>query len=86
MTPNMRSATRIAIAVAAVVALAVPLAALAMTRGAATAAAPPSFARDVAPVIADKCAGCHRPGGIAPFSLVTAKQISSSSAAIAAAV
>jgi hypothetical protein len=46
----------------------------------------PSFTRDVAPVIAEKCAGCHRPRGIAPFSLVTAKQISQSSAAIAAAV
>ena len=46
----------------------------------------PSFTREVAPVIAEKCAGCHRPGGIAPFPLVTAKQISQSSAAIAAAV
>lgn len=86
MTLSMRSATRIAIAVTAVIALAVPLAALAVARGAPTAAVPPSFTRDVAPVIADKCAGCHRPGGIAPFSLVTAKQISSSSAAIAGAV
>jgi cytochrome c553 len=32
----------------------------------------PSFARDVAPVLADKCAGCHQPGGIAPFSLESA--------------
>ena len=68
-------------------ALAVPLAALAMARDAgATPAAAPSFTRDVAPVIAEKCAGCHRPGGIAPFPLVTARQISQRSAAIAAAV
>src|SRR4029453_19339644 len=64
----------------------VPLAALAMARGEAAPAAAPSFTRDVAPVIAEKCAGCHRPGGIAPFSLVTARQISASSAAIAGAV
>ena len=29
--------------------------------------------RDVAPVFAEKCAGCHTPGGIAPFSLRNAR-------------
>jgi hypothetical protein len=86
MTPSMRSGTRIAITVVALVALAVPLAALAMARGDASTQAAPSFRRDVAPVIADKCAGCHRPGGIAPFSLVTARQISANAQAIASAV
>jgi hypothetical protein len=82
----MRSSTRLVVAAAATVALAVPLAGLAMARDENARAGVPSFTRDVAPVIAEKCAGCHRPGGIAPFSLVTAKQISQSSAAIAAAV
>ena len=82
----MRSGARIAVAAVGVASLAVPLAALAMVRGQATPAAAPSFTRDVAPVIAEKCAGCHRPSGIAPFSLVTARQISASSAAIAGAV
>ena len=86
MTPSMRSSTRLVVAAAATVALAVPLAALAMARDENARAGVPSFTRDVAPVIAEKCAGCHRPGGIAPFSLMTAKQISQSSAAIAAAV
>jgi mono/diheme cytochrome c family protein len=83
---RMRSGVRIAVVAAGVASLAVPLAALAMVRGEAAPAAAPSFTRDVAPVIAEKCAGCHRPGGIAPFSLVTARQISASSAAIAGAV
>jgi mono/diheme cytochrome c family protein len=83
---RMRSGARIAVVAAGVASLAVPLAALAMARGEAAPAAPPSFTRDVAPVIAEKCAGCHRPGGIAPFSLVTSRQISASSAAIAGAV
>jgi hypothetical protein len=82
----MRSSTRLAIAFAAVIALAVPLASLAMAREDDLSAKAPSFTREIAPVIAEKCAGCHRPGGIAPFSLVTAKQISQSSSAIAAAV
>ena len=86
MTPSMRSGTRLAIAAAAFLALALPLAALATARGGSETSAAPSFTRDVAPVIAEKCAGCHRIGGIAPFPLTTAKQISARSDAIAAAV
>ena len=29
----------------------------------------PSYERDVAPIIAENCASCHREGGIAPFAL-----------------
>jgi Copper type II ascorbate-dependent monooxygenase, C-terminal domain len=89
MTPSMRSGSRIAIAAVALVALAVPIAALAMARGdtsAGVGAAVPSFTKDVAPVIAEKCAGCHRIGGIAPFPLQTSRQISTNAGAIAAAV
>src|SRR5262245_61678265 len=42
-----------------------------------------SFSRDVAPIVFQRCAGCHRPGQAAPFSLLSyadvkkrAKQIS----------
>jgi Copper type II ascorbate-dependent monooxygenase, C-terminal domain len=41
------------------------------TRTTAQAAAP-TWA-DVAPIFAEKCAGCHTPGGIAPFSLRSAR-------------
>jgi len=34
-------------------------------------AAPTTFHRDVAPILFDKCATCHRPGGAAPFGLLT---------------
>ena len=72
MTPSMRSVapgsrSRLAL----IPAVAIPLAAVAMSGGT------PSFTRDVAPIIAEKCAGCHQTGGIAPFPLETAKQISS---------
>jgi Tfp pilus assembly protein PilF len=30
-----------------------------------------SFSRDVAPIVFDKCGSCHRPGGPAPFSLLS---------------
>jgi len=31
----------------------------------------PTFNRDVAPILYEKCARCHRPGEVAPFSLLT---------------
>jgi tetratricopeptide (TPR) repeat protein len=40
----------------------------------ATPAAPPqqpTFTKDIAPLVWSRCAGCHRPGEIGPFSLVT---------------
>ena len=30
-----------------------------------------TFARDIAPILYENCIACHRPGGSAPFSLVT---------------
>jgi hypothetical protein len=32
---------------------------------------PPTFANDVAPIVFEACASCHRPGGPGPFSLLT---------------
>jgi Copper type II ascorbate-dependent monooxygenase, C-terminal domain len=86
MTRSTRNGTRIAVAVPALAALAVPLAALAMARSDASSGAAPSFARDVAPIVAEKCAGCHQVGGIAPFPLQTARQISARASVIGAAV
>ena len=37
-------------------------------------AAPVTFTKDVAPIIYEKCAACHRPGEIAPMPLLTYKQ------------
>ncbi len=33
---------------------------------------PPTFSRDIAPIVFENCIGCHRAGGSAPFSLETA--------------
>jgi Flp pilus assembly protein TadD len=38
--------------------------------GAQTTGAP-TFSKDVAPIVFDHCAACHRPGDIGPFSLLT---------------
>jgi hypothetical protein len=72
------------LAAAAVVGLAAVVAVVVLARDEGEAA--PSFGRDVAPILADKCAGCHQPGGIAPFSLEDAGSARSHAAAIAAAV
>ena len=48
---------------------------------------PVTFAADIAPILADKCASCHRPDGPAPFSLLTyadARQRASLIAAVTA--
>src|SRR5215813_7866440 len=35
------------------------------------AGAAPTFSHDVAPILYRECAVCHRPAGVAPFSLLT---------------
>lgn len=34
-----------------------------------------SYAHDIAPILAEKCVTCHRPGGIGPFSLARHRRI-----------
>src|SRR5215469_8558817 len=41
---------------------------------AATAPSQPSFHKDVEPILQSHCQECHRPGEIAPFSLLTYKE------------
>lgn len=44
-----------------------------------------TFSRDVAPILFNACVSCHRPEGIAPFSLLTYDDAKSRAAAIVAA-
>ena len=69
-------------------ALAVALVGLLLQRDDAVAsrAAAPSFARDVAPILRAKCAGCHEVGGIAPFPFRNAADVASRAAVVVAAV
>jgi hypothetical protein len=89
-TDNRRRAVA-SVATLVAVALAIPLVALAATRGetpraASAIAATPDFERDVAPIVRETCAGCHRLGGIAPFAFRTEADVASRAAAIVAAV
>jgi hypothetical protein len=34
----------------------------------------PTFYRDIAPILEERCQVCHRPGEIAPFPLVSYRQ------------
>ena len=33
--------------------------------------APVTFNKDIAPLVFDRCASCHQPGGLGPFSVLT---------------
>src|SRR5439155_21786279 len=44
-----------------------------------------TFTRDVAPIVFSACASCHRPAGVAPFSLLTYQDAKSHAAQIVAA-
>ena len=54
-----------------VLALALMMAAFVPTVAAAAEEDVPTFTKDVAPIFQAKCEACHRPGSIAPMSLVT---------------
>ena len=44
-----------------------------------------TFTKDVAPIVFSACASCHRPTGVAPFSLLTYQDVKSHGAQIVAA-
>ena len=43
-------------------------------RGTDSPGAVPTFTKDVAPILYTQCTSCHRPGQIAPMSLLTYEQ------------
>jgi len=47
------------------------------------AAVVPTFSHDIAPILYRHCASCHRPSGVAPFSLVTYEDAAKRAALIA---
>ncbi|HEY3044462.1 MAG TPA: cytochrome c [Vicinamibacterales bacterium] len=48
---------------------------LAGARAAQAAESVPTFTKDVAPILFAKCVSCHRPGEVAPMSLLTYEQV-----------
>src|SRR5918996_1489680 len=51
--------------------VAVALNSLAVQPTAAAASAPPTYTKDIAPILFKHCAQCHRPGEVAPMSLLS---------------
>ena len=47
------------------------LAVTVVAAGCSRTPAPPTYTKDVAPILFSQCATCHRPGEVAPFSLLT---------------
>ena len=58
------------------------LASAAAILGAAESAAKPTFTKDIAPLLHERCAYCHRAGDIGPMPLLTYEQVRPWSAAI----
>jgi hypothetical protein len=48
----------------------------------AAGAVPPTYTKDIAPIIYQHCASCHRAGEIAPMSLLSYAEVRSWAAAI----
>ena len=59
---------------------------LAVVATAGASEPPPTFNKDIAPILYANCASCHRPGEVAPFSLLTYQDASKRAALIAGAV
>lgn len=57
---------------------------LAMFAG--TVSAPPTFNKDIAPILYANCATCHRPGEVAPFALLSYQDAAKRASLIAGAV
>src|ERR671911_145887 len=55
--------------------VAVAIVAICLSAASAWAQTSITFARDVAPILRTHCANCHRPGQIAPFSLLTYEDV-----------
>ncbi|HEV8688026.1 MAG TPA: cytochrome c, partial [Gaiellaceae bacterium] len=78
------SVRRIALATAAIGAAVAAVVLATWSHGPRATAAPldtPTW-RDVAPIFAEKCAGCHRAGGIAPFALTSGRSAAARARAI----
>src|SRR5713101_6767644 len=54
--------------------------------GGAADRATPTYNDDIAPILYQNCATCHRPGEVAPFSLLTYQDAAKRASLIAAAV
>jgi len=70
-------------ALAALYAWAVVSLAAGLHASAQPAAGSVTFSKDIAPVLFERCAGCHRPEGSAPFSLLTYRDARSRAAQLA---
>src|SRR5215831_15605338 len=73
MTVSGRSLVSASIATA--LALTMGLSGVAIRAAQADKPAPPTFTRDIAPILQRSCQNCHRPDGVAPMSLVTYDEV-----------
>jgi mono/diheme cytochrome c family protein len=66
---------RLLVAATLTLAVAALVSSLAVTRTVAAAPEPPTFTKDIAPIVFKHCAQCHRPGEVAPMSLLSYQDV-----------
>ena len=73
MDQEFRAGTPFRVSAAVIAAAAIVLGVSAVSaRASSQSSSPPvTFAKDIAPIVFEKCAACHSPSGSAPFSLLT---------------
>jgi mono/diheme cytochrome c family protein len=74
MTTPLRTCLRVLL-VGTSIAAAPLLAAAPATAAEQAAQAPVTFTKDIAPILQNRCQNCHRPGDMAPMSLVTYEEV-----------
>jgi hypothetical protein len=78
-------AVSVCVAAGLTLAISVLVAAIPRARAQSNATLTPTFYRDVTPILQQHCQSCHRPGQVAPMSLITYDETKSQALAVATA-
>jgi len=67
----MQDSSRLTVRLSKRIAIAAAIVVVGATKSGAAETSPPTYSENIAPILHQNCAACHRPGEAAPFSLLT---------------